>query len=209
MSFSLCLAAQRARHLPVRLVVMSATFGSLGERVKDLLGNPEVINSQGRSFPVEVFYRGLVNLRKWEPSGPMKFAETVAKTIKMAMENHPGDCLVFLPGEREIMYTWIALNNMGIGDGVRPKNLVEWADRKVDLSKNVQVATLYGNMEQREQDEVLQAGLGKTVFKQLVVGHFLIKIGCLNMFKHCFAQPWLQAPGLLLLLLLLLLLVLL
>jgi hypothetical protein len=27
-------------------------------------------------------------------------------------------------------------------------------------------------------------GLGKTVFKQLVVGHILIKIGCLNMFKQ-------------------------
>jgi hypothetical protein len=28
------------------------------------------------------------------------------------------------------------------------------------------------------------AGLGKTVFKQLVIGHFLIKIGCLNMFRQ-------------------------
>jgi hypothetical protein len=34
----------------------------------------------------------------------------------------------------------------------------------------------------------LPAGLGKTVFKQLVFVHFLIKIGCLN---NCFAQPWL------------------
>ncbi|CAE8676032.1 unnamed protein product [Polarella glacialis] len=35
-----------------------------------------------------------------------------------------------------------------------------------------------------KQSRLSQAGLGKTVFKQLVVGHFLIKIGCLNTFKQ-------------------------
>ena len=35
--------------------------------------------------------------------GPRKFADLVAKEVKGAMEDHEGDVLVFVPGEREIM----------------------------------------------------------------------------------------------------------
>jgi len=140
---------------------MSATFGLLGERVAGLLGDKtKVIRSEGRCFPVEVKFRGGLRLNNWEPKGPWFFADVMAKAIEEALEAHPGDMLVFLPGEREIMYTWIVLNNMGIGDGEVPKNLVGWARSRikpeaVDLSRKLQCRPLYSTMEQHEQDEVV------------------------------------------------------
>lgn len=160
LSFTLCLHLKRQRRVPVRMVVMSATFGALGEKVSSLLQNSRQIISKGRAYPVAVNYCGVLNLRNWEPRGPRDFANTVAKQIKIALDEHEGDALVFVPGEREIMYVWIALNNMGIGDGQRPKNLVPWAhrlidDSKLDLSKKIQVSPLYGTMETHEQDAVI------------------------------------------------------
>eukprot|EP00931_Biecheleriopsis_adriatica_P074241 TRINITY_DN48345_c0_g1_i1.p1 TRINITY_DN48345_c0_g1~~TRINITY_DN48345_c0_g1_i1.p1 ORF type:complete len:1326 (+),score=207.03 TRINITY_DN48345_c0_g1_i1:354-3980(+) len=171
LSFALCLEAKKKRRLPVQLIVMSATFGSLAPRVESLLGAPQTINSEGRMFPVEVSYRDVLTLRDWEAKGPQAFARTVAEQVEQAMETHPGDVLVFVPGEREIMYLWIALNNIGIGDGVRPKNLVQWAHRlidesKVDLSKKIQVSPLYGHMEPHEQDAVL---LGKEGWRKVIL----------------------------------------
>lgn len=144
----------------MRIIVMSATLGTLTPKIQKLIGVSTTITSEGRMFPVEVSYRGVINLRKWEPKGPQMFAQTIAKQVQLALKEHEGDVLVFVPGEREIMYVWIALNNMGIGDGKRPKNLVAWADKlidksKVDLSKKIQVCPLYGTMESHEQDEVI------------------------------------------------------
>ncbi|CAJ1430648.1 unnamed protein product, partial [Effrenium voratum] len=161
LGFALCLHKKKQRRNGVRLVVMSATFGALAEQVSGLLGSAKTIISDGRCFPVSVSYQDVLKLRDWEPQGPRKFADVVAKQVRKAMKEHSGDVLVFVPGEREIMYVWIALNNMGIGDGQRPKNLVPWAhrlidDSKLDLSKKIQVSPLYGTMETHEQDSVLQ-----------------------------------------------------
>ncbi|CAK9087046.1 unnamed protein product [Durusdinium trenchii] len=165
LSFALCAHLKRQRRLRARLLIMSATFGNLTERVADLLDNAQTLISEGRCFPVEVFYRPVLKLKDWEPQGPHRFADLVAQQVEEALEEHPGDVLVFVPGEREIMYVWIALNNKGIGDGQRPKNLVPWAHRlidnsKVDLSRKIQVSPLYGTMETHEQDSVLQAKEG-------------------------------------------------
>ncbi|CAL1165832.1 unnamed protein product [Cladocopium goreaui] len=165
LAFALCLHLKRQRRLAARLVIMSATFGTLAEQVSGLLGNARTIISEGRCFPVQVLYTGALRLTDWEPQGPRRFADLVATQVKSAMEEHEGDVLVFVPGEREIMYVWIALNNMGVGDGERPKNLVPWAhrlidDSKVDLSKKIQVSPLYGTMETHEQDSVLKAREG-------------------------------------------------
>jgi len=165
LAFTLCLHLKRQRRLAARLVIMSATFGSLAEQVAGLLGSARTIISEGRCFPVQVFHTSALKLGDWEPQGPRKFADIVAKQVKNAMDEHEGDVLVFVPGEREIMYVWIALNNMGVGDGQRPKNLVPWAHKlidesKVDLSKKIQVSPLYGTMETHEQDAVLQSREG-------------------------------------------------
>eukprot|EP00435_Cladocopium_sp_Y103_P074665 s10_g50.t1 len=126
--------------LAARLVIMSATFGTLAEQVSGLLGNARTIISEGRCFPVQVLYTGALRLTDWEPQGPRRFADLVATQVKTAMEDP-------------------------VGDGQRPKNLVPWAhrlidDSKVDLSKKIQVSPLYGTMETHEQDSVLKAREG-------------------------------------------------
>ncbi|CAK0886187.1 unnamed protein product [Prorocentrum cordatum] len=161
LSFSLCLAAHRANNCRFKLVIMSATFGNLAESLRNILGKVGTVRSEGTTFPVEVRHVDLVaDLNNYEPEGPQKFAEQVAGVIQGALGEHTGDVLVFLPGEREIMYTWIALNNMGIGDGQVPRNLAGWAwkliDRKAaDLGRRIVVHTLYGTLDQGEQDEAL------------------------------------------------------
>ena len=90
-----------------------------------------------------------------------KLEEETAKLISDALEERSGDVLVFLPGEKEIMYTWIYLNNNhGIGDGKVPRTMVGYGQSQVkhgmaDLSRKISVMPLYGNLDQDEQDEVL------------------------------------------------------
>lgn len=161
--FTLCLEAKIKRNLPVRFVVMSATFQGLGDRVAALLGEKcRVLDSEGRTYPVTSYYKGVLDVTNWQPDGPQKFSEVMAKVIADALEEHrEGDVLVFLPGEREIMYTWISLNNIGIGDGKKPRQLVAWADRLIDKSVDlsscrVEACPLYGTMDTREQQEALK-----------------------------------------------------
>ncbi|CAE8736400.1 unnamed protein product [Polarella glacialis] len=163
-SFALCLHVQQRHHPNLKLIVMSATFGVLGKRLASLLGDCPLIHSEGRCFPVEVRYRGCMAEHVSEQGvAQQRLEHSVAETVRDALEEFPqGDVLVFLPGEQEIMYTWIFLNNLGIGDGRAPKRLIGWARRlidtsAVDLSRKVQVSPLYGTLEQEEQDEVLSS----------------------------------------------------
>lgn len=161
-SFALCLAAQRRSLVRPKLVVMSATFGTLAERVAFVMGEAPRLISEGRAHPVDINYCGVLDLKDYEPDGPAEFANNVAAVVVEALQRHgEGDALVFLPGEREIMYTWIALNNLGYGDGKRPANLVGWAhrlidERAVDLSRKVTVSPLYGTLDMAEQAEALE-----------------------------------------------------
>ena len=74
------------------LVVMSATLD--GERVSAALGGAPFLRSEGRSHPVEVRY--LPAERK------ERSQEHLARAVRLALEESPGDLLVFLPGMGEI-----------------------------------------------------------------------------------------------------------
>ncbi len=76
----------------LRIVVMSATLGV--EEVSKFLRDCPVIESEGRSYPVEIVY---------EPKRePMKWPEAAARTVERWLDRTPGDLLVFLPGVGEI-----------------------------------------------------------------------------------------------------------
>ncbi|MGH6670543.1 MAG: ATP-dependent helicase HrpB [Xanthobacteraceae bacterium] len=75
----------------LRLLVMSATIDAA--RIAALLGEAPVIESLGRSFPVETRYVGR-NMRPIEPQ--------VADTVARAMRAERGSLLAFLPGAAEI-----------------------------------------------------------------------------------------------------------
>lgn len=92
---ALALDVQGALRPDLRLIVMSATLD--GARVSRLLDGAEIIESQGRSFPVDIRYDE-------RPAG-VAIEDAMAKAIRDALADEPGSVLAFLPGQREIERT--------------------------------------------------------------------------------------------------------
>ncbi|NMA97632.1 MAG: ATP-dependent helicase HrpB, partial [Phyllobacteriaceae bacterium] len=116
----------RALRPDLRLLVMSATID--GARVSALLDNAPVIDSPGRTFPVETFYL--------EPDPLQRIEDQVTSATLKALREHEGSALVFLPGQGEITRT---------------------AERLKDkLPANTDLAPLYGQLTPAEQDAAIR-----------------------------------------------------
>jgi ATP-dependent helicase HrpB len=138
MGLALALDAQAGLRDDLRILVMSATLD--GARVADLLGDSTpVIESEGRMFPVETRHLGRNARERLEPQ--------MASAILRALSAETGSILAFLPGQGEIRRTEALLAE-------------KLRDPAVDL------APLYGAMDQRAQDLAVQpavAGRRKVV----------------------------------------------
>ncbi len=110
----------------LKLLVMSATLD--GARVSKLLDAAPVIESAGRSFPVEI--------RHAERRPDERIEDAIARTIRGALETEKGDILVFLPGTREINQVARLLEGRVAG--------------------NVLITPLYGALPAREQDAAIR-----------------------------------------------------
>ncbi len=130
---ALALDAQAGLREDLRILVMSATLD--GARVAKLLADAPVIESQGRAFPVETRHL---------PRDPLKRIEDqVADAVLLALNEQRGSILVFLPGQGEI-------------------RRVEERLRERMRDKTVEIAPLYGALDQSEQDRaVLPAPAGR------------------------------------------------
>jgi ATP-dependent helicase HrpB len=99
LGLALALDVQAGLREDLRLVVMSATLD--GEKLARVL-DAQRITSAGRSFPVTTQHF------------PAKRDEAlqfqVKRCLEQALAQHPGDVLVFLPGQREIGQTEAALS---------------------------------------------------------------------------------------------------
>ena len=91
LSLALALDVQAQLRPELRLVVMSATLD--GEKLAAWMDAPR-LSSAGRSYPVQISHY------------PARRDEALAFQLKRCVEDallkHPGDVLVFLPGQREI-----------------------------------------------------------------------------------------------------------
>src|SRR5689334_299469 len=87
--------AQQGLRPDLKLLVMSATLD--GARVAALLGGVPVVESQGRSFPVERRYLGRDSRERIE--------RQVTDAVLRGLRAEPGSLLVFLPGAAEIRRT--------------------------------------------------------------------------------------------------------
>ncbi len=123
LGLALALDAQRALRENLRILVMSATLD--GARVAGLLGGARVIESHGRSYPVETRYLGR------DPRG--RIDDQVVDAVLKAIRAEPGSVLAFLPGQGEIRRVAERL-----------------AERLVDPA--IEIAPLYGAMDRRAQD---------------------------------------------------------
>ncbi|MFU0505163.1 ATP-dependent helicase HrpB [Pseudaminobacter sp. NGMCC 1.201702] len=133
---ALALDVQGALRPDLRLLVMSATLD--GARVAKLLGSAPVIESEGRSFPIDIRYR--------ERTAGMPVEEAMASAIREALAAESGSILAFLPGQREIERTAERLQGR--------------------LAENIDIAPLYGMLDGRAQDAAIKpspAGRRKVV----------------------------------------------
>jgi ATP-dependent helicase HrpB len=120
---ALALDAQGGLREELRILAMSATLD--GARVASLMGGAEVVESEGRAFPVET--------RHLSRDTNERFEEAVARAVSRALAEERGSALVFLPGQAEIQRVATLLG-----------------ERR--LPENVDIAPLYGAMDRKDQD---------------------------------------------------------
>ncbi len=102
LGLALALDAAAGLRDDLRILAMSATLD--GERFGRLLGNPPVIESAGKSFPLAIDHIGRDPVQKVEPQ--------MAAAIRRALIDHDGSLLAFLPGVAEIERTATALGTL-------------------------------------------------------------------------------------------------
>lgn len=121
----------------LRLLVMSATLD--GAAVGRLLGDAPVVESLGRTFPVETHYLGR--------NEALRIEDQVVRAVEKALSEETGSVLVFLPGQGEILRT--------------AERLAERVRRP-----DVDIAPLYGALDPKDQDRAVEpapAGRRKVV----------------------------------------------
>ena len=118
-----------ARRPDLKLIVTSATIDA--ERFSRHFGNAPVIQVSGRNYPVEIRYRPI------EDEADPDVESAILKAVDEAAR-HPGDILVFLPGEREIRNTAEALRK--------------------HHPAGIDILPLYSRLSVQEQDRVFSEG---------------------------------------------------
>jgi len=140
LSLALALESQSILREDLKLLIMSATLNTTA--LSKLLGNAPIIQSEGRSFPVDRIYL--------DPKTPQPNKKElpfyIHKRLLKILENEVGNILVFLAGVREI-------------------KMVEKLLKESRL-KNISISPLYGNLSKEEQDRAIKAppkGIRKVV----------------------------------------------
>ncbi|MFL6854146.1 MAG: ATP-dependent helicase HrpB [Sphingomicrobium sp.] len=102
LALALTLDAADGLRPDLRILPMSATLDF--ERFAKLLGNPPLIESEGRSYPLTLVHEGRDVAQRIEPQ--------MASAIRRALNDYDGSLLAFLPGVAEIERTAEALGNL-------------------------------------------------------------------------------------------------
>ncbi|HEV2606513.1 MAG TPA: ATP-dependent helicase HrpB, partial [Xanthomonadaceae bacterium] len=143
LGLALALDVQSQVRDDLRIVLMSATLD--GEKLAAFLDAPR-LGSEGRSYPVTVSH---VPARREEP-----LVAQVRRTIELALAQHEGDVLVFLPGQREIAQSQKALADMlrPSGPQAQPSGVHSHASQWL---ANVLIHPLHGELPLEQQTAAL------------------------------------------------------
>ena len=131
------------RRPDLKLIITSATIDV--ERFAEHFDAP-VVEVTGRTYPVEIRYRPLMDLAEDDDEGEPVVrdqTEAVVEACRELFAEGPGDILVFLPGEREIRDTADALEAV--------------ADARTE------VVPLYSRLSAAEQHRVFAAHTGRRI----------------------------------------------
>ncbi|MEU7136676.1 ATP-dependent RNA helicase HrpA [Streptomyces sp. NPDC046261] len=133
------LAQLLPRRPDLKVVITSATIDP--ERFSRHFGDAPIVEVSGRTYPVEVRYRPLLE----EDSGDTDRDQVTAicDAVEELQKEGPGDILVFLSGEREIRDT---------ADALEKKKL-----------RHTEILPLYARLSHAEQHRVFQRHTGRRV----------------------------------------------
>ena len=140
LALALCRDIQREVRPELRLLILSATLDAEA-LARALDGDPAVVTSEGRMFPVET--------RFLPPPPGERVAESVARAVRHALAEGAGGVLAFLPGEGEIR-----------------RCAEDLAAARPPLPADIAVHALYAALSRAEQDAALRpssAGKRKVV----------------------------------------------
>jgi ATP-dependent helicase HrpB len=124
-SLALCIEVQQALRDDLRILVMSATLDI--EALSKLMPNAKLLESKGKSYPVDIVYQPDVSKRP--------LSQKISQLVSQVFPQHTGDCLVFLPGAADINKTAMQLEQ-AFGDNIVVYKLF------ADLSKSEQQRAL-------------------------------------------------------------------
>jgi ATP-dependent helicase HrpB len=131
LSLALALESQSILREDLKILIMSATLNT--SAISSLLDNAPIIQSKGRSFPVESIY-----LDKYTPQPRSKeLTSYIFKLILQILAQEEGNILVFLAGIQQIKAVEKLLHN------TKPKDIY--------------ISTLYGNLSKEAQDKAIKA----------------------------------------------------
>ncbi|OII61567.1 ATP-dependent RNA helicase HrpA [Streptomyces sp. CC53] len=133
------LAQLLPRRPDLKVVITSATIDP--ERFSRHFGDAPIVEVSGRTYPVEVRYRPLLEEDSDEADRDQVTA--ICDAVDELQAEGPGDILVFLSGEREIRDT---------ADALIKKKL-----------RNTEVLPLYARLSHAEQHRVFQAHAGRRI----------------------------------------------
>ena len=128
-ALGLCLESQAGYRDDLKVLIMSATLD--GERMANHFDAP-IVQSEGRSFPIDETYQSLSDETKW--------LDAMAPLVIKAMNEQSGSGLVFLPGQKEIEFVCKALNQ---------------AKEQGHLAGNVDIYQLLGKQNKQTQQRAL------------------------------------------------------
>ena len=141
------------RRPDLKLIITSATIDPerFAQHFADRRGTPApIIEVSGRTYPVEIRYRPLVELPEEDEEGEAVVrdqTEAIVEAVRELSAEGAGDILVFLPGEREIRDTAEALGEVTAAHG----------------RGGVEVVPLYSRLSAAEQHKVFAPHGGRRV----------------------------------------------
>jgi ATP-dependent helicase HrpA len=142
------LAQLLPRRPDLKVVITSATIDP--ERFSRHFGDAPIVEVSGRTYPVEVRYRPLLEEGAEDPDRDQITA--IVDAVDELRAEGPGDILVFLSGEREIRDTADALNKKQAADGAR-----------APAGRGTEVLPLYARLSHAEQHRVFQRHTGRRI----------------------------------------------
>lgn len=129
------------RRPDLKVIITSATIDP--ERFSKHFDNAPIVEVSGRTYPVEVRYRPLVDPEDPEGDDERDQTQGILEAVEELCAEGPGDVLVFLSGEREIRDTADVLN-------------------RADL-RGTEVLPLYARLSAADQHRVFQQHTGRRV----------------------------------------------